>query len=277
MEGLQPTFDVNGNDNGGWGNWGGALIGGAIGGAVGSAWNGNRWNTGCGNGGCCNNGNQYVMDTLTTMRTDINSIGRDNLMQTAGVQSAMCQGFGGVNATVERTALGNQITQAQGFAGLNTQILTGSMQGQLAAKDATITALNSSHATEIQGMRNTFELKSSIDGCCCATNANIKEQGCQTREVLLAEGCATRATIDRQGQETRALIAQHDRERLLRESAAKDAKIAQLEAQQFNTALAAGTQQQCRNDMQSMMANIIGHVAVIAGNRTTTPAASAAA
>ena len=33
MEGLQPTFDVNGNNNGdGWGNWGGALIGGAIGG-----------------------------------------------------------------------------------------------------------------------------------------------------------------------------------------------------------------------------------------------------
>lgn len=37
MEGLQPTFDISGNNNG-MGNWGGALIGGAIGGAVGSAW-----------------------------------------------------------------------------------------------------------------------------------------------------------------------------------------------------------------------------------------------
>ena len=36
MEGLQPTFDING-----CGNWGGALIGGAIGGAVGSAWSRN--------------------------------------------------------------------------------------------------------------------------------------------------------------------------------------------------------------------------------------------
>lgn len=35
MEGLQPTIDIGGNNNG-MGNWGGALIGGAIGGAVGS-------------------------------------------------------------------------------------------------------------------------------------------------------------------------------------------------------------------------------------------------
>lgn len=273
MDGLQPTFDVNGNNGDGWGTWGGSLIGGAIGGAVGSAW-GNR---GYNNGNCCNTGcgSQYVMDSLTTMRSDINGIGRDNLMQTAGVQSAMCQGFGGINATVERTALGNQITQAQGFAGLNTQILTGSMQGQLAAKDAAITALNSSHASEIQGLRNTFEIGSKIDNCCCTTNANISAQGCQTREILLAEGCATRAAIDRQGQDTRALISQLDRERLLRESAAKDAKIAQLEAQQFNSALAAGTQQQCRNDMQSMLTNIVGHMAVITGNRTTTAASAA--
>lgn len=56
MSGLIPTFDVNGgnNCNGGWGNWGGALIGGAIGGAVGAGWNGNR--NGCCNTGCCNNG-----------------------------------------------------------------------------------------------------------------------------------------------------------------------------------------------------------------------------
>lgn len=107
MSGLIPTFDVNGgnNCNGGWGNWGGALIGGAIGGAVGAGWNGNR--NGCCNTGCCNNGDQYVMDTLTTMRTDINSIGRDNLMQTAAVQSAICQGFGGVNSSVERVGANN--------------------------------------------------------------------------------------------------------------------------------------------------------------------------
>ena len=46
MEGLQPTIDIGGNNNG-MGNWGGALIGGAIGGAVGSAWGrGGNWNNG---------------------------------------------------------------------------------------------------------------------------------------------------------------------------------------------------------------------------------------
>lgn len=48
------------------------------------------------------------------------------------------------------------------------------------------------------------------------------------------------ATIRDEQDKTRALISQLDREQLLRESAAKDAKIAQLEAFQFNTALAAG-------------------------------------
>lgn len=42
MEGLQPTIDIGGNNNG-MGNWGGALIGGAIGGAVGSAWGRGGW------------------------------------------------------------------------------------------------------------------------------------------------------------------------------------------------------------------------------------------
>lgn len=273
MEGLMPTFDVNGGNNGcgdGWGNWGGALIGGAIGAWAGSAWNGNRWNNGgCGGGGC---GDQYIMDTLTTMRTDINSIGRDNLMQTANLNASLCSGFG--NAVAATQAVGADL--ARGQCRTEAAVLTTGLQGQIQQKDNTIFQLNAAHNAEVQGMRNTFELKSSIDGCCCATNANIKEQGCQTREVLLAEGCATRATIRDEQDKTRALISQLDRERLLRESAAKDAKIAQLEAQSFNTGLAAATQQQCRNDMNAMMGNIIGHMAVIAGNRTTPTTAAAA-
>lgn len=276
MSGLMPTFDVNGGNNcngDGWGNWGGALIGGAVGGAVGSAWGNRSYN----NGNCCNSGcgDQYIMDSLTTMRSDVNSIGRDQLIQTTQLGQGICQGFGGVNASIERVGLSGQLTAAQGFSGLNTSILTSAMQGQLASKDAQFVGMLSAKDAEIQGMRNTYGLQTSIDNCCCTTNANIQAQGCQTREVLLAEGCATRATIDRQGQETRALISQLDRERLLRESAAKDAKIAQLEAQQFNTTLAAGSAQQCRNDLNAAMTNIIGHMAVI--NRTGTTTAAAAA
>lgn len=257
MSGLMPTFDVNGGNNcgDGWGNWGGALIGGAIGGAVGAGWNGNR------NGNCCTPccGDNYIMDTLTTMRTDINSIGRDNLMQTAGVQSAMCQGFGGVNATVERVGAAN----ANAASRIEAAVLTTGLQGQIQQKDNTIFQLNASHAAEVQRMRNTFELKSSIDGCCCETNRNIERQGCETRNAIHAEGEATRA-----------LISQLDRERLLRESAAKDAEIAALKAQQFNSALAAGTAQQARNDLNAAMTNIIGHMAAFRG--TTTPQAQAA-
>lgn len=275
MEGLMPTFDVNGgNCNGdGWGNWGGALIGGAIGGAVGGAWNGNRWNNG---GGCCDGGRAaygdlFVMDTLTTMRGDVNSIGRDQLLQTTQLGQGLCQGFGGISTSIAN--LGAQLSQGQ--CRTEAAVLTTGLNGQIQQKDNTIFQLNANHASEVQGMRNTFELKSSIDACCCATNANIKEQGCATREVLLTEGCATRATIDRQGQETRALIAQLDRERLLRESAAKDAEIASLKAQQFNTGLAAATQAQCRQDMNQAMGTLIGHMAVICGNRTTPTAAAA--
>ena len=276
MEGLMPTFDVNGgNNNDGWGNWGGALIGGAIGGAVGSAWNGNRWTNG-GNCGCgCSGPAQFIMDSLTTMRSDVNAVGRDQLVQTTQLGQGICQGFGGM--ATEIAQLGSQLSQGQ--CRTEAAVLTTGLNGQIQQKDNTIATLNASHAAEVQNMRNTFELKSSIDSCCCTTNANISSQGCQTREVLLAEGCATRATIKDEGEKTRALIAQLDRERLLRESAAKDAKIAQLEAQSFNTGLAASTQAQCRQDMNQMMANIIGHVAILAGNRssTTTPSTAQAA
>ena len=274
MEGLMPTFDVNGgNNNDGWGNWGGALIGGAIGGAVGSAWNGNRWNYG--GPARAAFGETFLMDSLSSLRSDVGSISRDQLVQTQQLGQGICQGFGGI--ATEIANLGAQLSKGQ--CRTEAAVLTTGLNGQIQQKDNTIATLNASHAAEVQNMRNTFELKSSIDSCCCTTNANISSQGCQTREVLLAEGCATRATIKDEGEKTRALIAQLDRERLLRESAAKDAKIAQLEAQSFNTGLAASTQAQCRQDMNQMMANIIGHVAILAGNRssTTTPSTAQAA
>lgn len=211
------------------------------------------------------------MDSLTTMRSDVNSIGLRPAYPDHPARSGLVQGFGGVNASVDRVGA----SLAQGQCRTEAAVLTTGLNGQIQAKDNTIFQLNASHASEIQGMRNAYELKSSIDNCCCTTNNNIERQGCATREVLLAEGCATRATIDRQGQETRALIAQLDRERLLRESAAKDAEIASLKAQQFNTALAAGSAQQCRNDLNAAMTNIIGHMAVISGRTTPTAAAAA--
>lgn len=163
-EGLQPMIDLNGGN--GWGSGWGALAGGAIGGAVGSAWGRNGGNNCCG-GGCCNNGNQYVMDTLTTMRSDINSIGRDNLVNA-------CSGFGTVNANVNR--IGADI--ALGQARTEAAILTTGYQGQLGAKD------------------NTFAIVSSQKDCCCETQRLIEREFCALREAGHAEAEATRALIN---------------------------------------------------------------------------------
>lgn len=274
--GIQPVMSLDGNRGygDGWGNWGGALIGGALGGAVGGAWNGNRWNSGqcCNNGGAAAYGDLFLMDSVSNMRNEVGSVGRDQLMQTAGLQSTMCQGFGGVNAAVDRVGA----TLAQGQCRTEAAVLTTGLNGQIEQKNNTIATIGAQHAAEIQSMRNTFEVASKIDNCCCTTNSNIERQGCATREVLLSEGCATRAKIGDEGDKTRALIQAIQHENLMRDLNAKDAKIAQLEAQGYNSMLAAQTQHAIHQDMYSIAASIIGHGAAIA-NRPSVSNANAPA
>lgn len=111
MEGLPVSYSLNSGDNGN--NWWGDFIGAAIGGAAGAAWGRGNNNGCCGNGGggCCNNNDQFIMDTLTTMRTDVNGIGRDQLIQTQQIGQGICQGFGGIATEIEN--LGSQLSQGQ--------------------------------------------------------------------------------------------------------------------------------------------------------------------
>lgn len=215
MEGLVPTFDVNQNGSGGWGNWGGALIGGAIGGAFGSGWGNNNRNGNCG-GGCC--GDQYIMDNLTTMRTDINSIGRDQLMQAASNASTACQGFSGVTRAVEQAAA----AQALGQSRTEAAILTIGYQGQLAAKD------------------NTFQIVSSQKDCCC-----------QTQRLIEAEGCATRQAIHAEGEATRALITQNEMQALRDRNAGLAAELAACQSRQFATDLSMQAQNNIINHVRA--------------------------
>ena len=290
MSGFQPAFLMNGN-NEGWGNGWGALVGGAVGGAVGSAWNGNRWNNGgyapvvpvnnCG-GGCHGHGYHddiFIMDAVSNLRNEVGSVGRDQLMQTAALQNANCQGFSGAVAATER--VGAQL--AQGQSRTEAAVYTASLQGQIQGKDNLIWNLNASHNAEMQGMRNNFETVSAIKDCCCTTQRSIdsviravENQGCDTRAAIKDCCCTLEKQMHEEGEKTRALTAALDRERLLRESAAKDAKIAQLEAQAFNGAMAAGYAQQGRQDMQSMMAAIISEIRNQGGTGTATPANGAA-
>ena len=257
MEGLQPTFDINGNNNG-WGNGWGALVGGAVGGAVGAGWNrNNNWNNGCCNTGCCNNNsNQFLMDTLTTMRTDVDSIGRDQLMQVANLGSQLCEGFGRSISSMQNIAA----QLAQGQSRTEAAVLTTSLNNQISQKDNVIAQLGAAHANEVQGLRNTFDIVSSQKDCCCQTQRAIDKCCCETNANITQQGCDTRAAIHAEGEATRALLNQLDRERILRESCAKDARIAQLEAQTFNTGLQQSAMQQSRSDMQSMLSTILSAI-----------------
>lgn len=257
MDGLQPTFDINGNNNG-WGNGWGALVGGAVGGAVGAGWNRNNWNN---NGNCCNpccnNGaNQFLMDTLTTMRTDVDSIGRDQLIQVANLGSQLCEGFGRSISSVQNIAA----QLAQGQSRTEAAVLTTGLQNQISQKDNVIAQLGATHANEVQGLRNTFDIVSSQKDCCCQTQRAIDKCCCETNANITQQGCDTRAAIHAEGEATRALLNQLDRERILRESCAKDARIAQLEAQTFNTGLQQSAMQQSRSDMQSMLSTILSAI-----------------
>lgn len=219
MEGL--VYDVNGNNNNnGWGNGWGALIGGAVGGAFGAGWNRNNgWNNGGGNCGC-NNGNEFIMDTLTTMRSDVNSIGREQLVQSASNVANMCTGFGETKAAVERIGAAAALAAARQEAAT----LTVGYQGQIAAKD------------------NTFQIVSSQKDCCCATQRLIEQEGCATRQAIHSEGEATRA-----------LITQNEIQALRDRLATTEGQLAAVTNQQFATNLARTTQTETLAAVQAMI------------------------
>lgn len=232
-DGLQPTFDINGNNgnNGGWGNWGGALIGGAIGGAFGSGWNRNGNNNG--NCGCGCGGNQMLMDALSGLRTDVGSISRDQLLQSANNLAQQCTGFGTVNASVERVGAAAALAAARQEAAT----LTVGYQGQLQAKD------------------NTFAIVSSQKDCCC-----------QTQRLIEAEGCATRQAIHSEGEATRAMLTQNEIQALRDRLATAEGQLASSNAREFATALSNQAQ-------ANIIAAVRAIVPTTATPATTTPAA----
>lgn len=233
-DGLQPTFDINGNNGTGWGGAGGAFAGALVGsifgnGGWGGGWGGNR------NGCCGNDGDQFIMDTLTTMRSDVNGIGREQLVQAANNAANMCTGFGTVNASIERVGAAAALAAARQEAAT----LTVGYQGQLQAKD------------------NTFQIVSSQKDCCCATQRLIEQEGCATRQAIHAEGEATRG-----------LITQNEIQALRDRNAILEGQLAACNNQQFAVSLAAQTQKDTLAAVQAMLAN-----RTVTNTTTTTPAA----
>lgn len=94
------------------------------------------------------------MDTLTTMRTDVNGIGRDQLIQTQQIGQGICQGFGGI--ATEIANLGSQLSQGQ--CRTEAAVLTTGLNGQIQQKDNTIAQLNTALAAgNAQQTRNEMQ------------------------------------------------------------------------------------------------------------------------
>lgn len=149
MDGLQPVFDMNGNNYGGWGGsalgaFGGALVGSFFG----DGWRGGRGGYGYGDGvGACAGaafGANAILDAVNGVQNSVNQANTANI-----------QGFAGLNTTTLQSVGALQNSTNQGFAGLNTSILTTANDTQRA-----------------------------IDNCCCTTQRTIIDQGCQTRELI---------------------------------------------------------------------------------------------
>lgn len=240
MEGLQPVVDLNGNNNNGygWGGAGGAFAGALVGSIFGNGGWGGGWGGNRGGNCCCNNGDQYIMDTLTTMRSDLNSIGREQLVQGANNLAQQCTGFGNTVAAIER----NGAAAALAAARQEAATLTVGYQGQLQAKD------------------NTFQIVSSQKDCCCATQRLIEQ-----------EGCATRQTIHAEGEATRALIVQNEIQALRDRNGELQASLSACNSREFATNLVAQSQTQILAGVQAMLANRT--VTNTTTPTTTTPAA----
>lgn len=87
----------------------------------------------------------------------------DNIIQGQGAANlTACQGFSGVNNTVQTSSQMLQNSTNLGFAGLNTAISNGSFETVSAIKDLSLQSAK----------------------CCCETQKTIQEEGAKTRQLI---------------------------------------------------------------------------------------------
>lgn len=198
MEGLVPTYSINGDGNGsGWGDaigaFGGALIGswfgnGFMGGGFGNGWGGRGGYGGYGGGSNAATGPAVVvmgndggssaeMDALSGIQSSINGLGLAVVQGQGNASLATAQGFAGtVNAA------------NQGFAGLNTAIATGNAGIQQSIcqgfNGVNTSILTSSKDNALLNCQSTGAITSAIEQCCCKTQSAIAEQGQLTRDLI---------------------------------------------------------------------------------------------
>lgn len=172
------------------------------------------------------------LDALSGIQSSINGVGLSVIQGQNASNLASCQGFSGVVNASNQGFAGLQNTITNGNAGIQQSICQ-------AAGGLNTAILTSSKDNALLNCQSTNAITSAIAECCCKTQTAIHAEG----------------------EATRSLMSQLDRERLLRESSAKDAKIAALESQAFIAASQTAQNaafQQAINQQSAQFARVLG-------------------
>lgn len=94
------------------------------------------------------------------MRTDVNGIGRDQLIQTQQIGQGICQGFGGI--ATEIANLGSQLSQGQ--CRTEAAVLTTGLNGQIQQKDNTIAQLEAFQFNTALAAGNAQQTRNEMQG-----------------------------------------------------------------------------------------------------------------
>lgn len=241
-------------ENSGWD----AGVGGAIGAFLGS-WFGNGWigNGGYGFGRGAGFGtaglvattdnavaDSVIVDGLSRISDQVSGVNTTLLNSQAQQNSAMCQGFSGVNQSIFEASAGLSRDMGTGFNALANTVVNGNTQinQNLCSGFAnTIAAVNSNGAAaRFDTMSGFNNMQRAIDSCCCNTQnalatgfGNLALENCQNTGKIVG-------AVQAEGSATRALINQNYINELQTQLCDAKAKIGSLESQQFTSnALAA--------------------------------------
>lgn len=185
--------------NGGWGGFGG-FGGGAWGMDSLYPWMNNSQNI--------NNGfrDQMLNDNITSIRDGVNA-----------VQTQLCNGFAGVNATV-----------SNGFA-----------QAEIAE-----------NSRQMANMNQMFGIQSSLQNCCCENRQNIAD----LKYTIATEECATRSANTANTQAILDKLCQLELDGVKAQVEAKNDRISELQTQ-LNMANLAASQTRQNVDIQNNLLN----------------------
>lgn len=184
MDGLTPTFDIGGGHGAGFGGpLAGAFAGGLFGSWFGNGWGGGGYGGRGAVGGAVvaetavldaisnignsvNSGNIAAVQGFGGLNASVESSAAATQMAVLGAANGTTQAVNAVGSVVQQGNFNLQSALCQGFGGLNTSVL-------VASKDNALLTCESTNA-----------ITSAINNCCCNTQKTIMAEACATRELI---------------------------------------------------------------------------------------------